>query len=529
MLRASWTLPVFALFLLSVSAARAEDVVPGRYTLQADTGKYLARCNGCVPGGAYADNAGVHESDPTKPWARWSLSKRPSGKWVLQSDTGRFLARCAGCGPGAYPDSAFVHETNPDAPWAQWSLVKLANGRWTLQADTGRLLSRCNACFTGGKVADNAFVHVTDGPWSQWSLTSAEPPPIQVVGGGGTQITPQVTQPITVVGGGGTVITPQVYSVQVPPSPLADALSPPAPTSTFAPTMTPAKAEAMIKRLGSATQGFVNGPTSQEQHAVGNHINGMARVGPYWVVNYTDTGRETGRLLYWDGSPGGSYSVYNVGGVGGGNNYLSGMAGAGDIVAFASTTSTLRFIRIRPGTSPVALTSFSYDDGTKFGKVGLADDVDKRTFVLMTKNGSGAIEIREGGPGRWTLLGTLPDAYATSWGGADEESRPLVYMGNGVFAAFVLKPGDDDFQFSYQVFSLQGTASPRTIVPYGTTSKVTLTHKEPPGSGLDPFKGYASFRWAGTVLFNGRKIEICAAPRELNNAYLGDYTCWRTE
>ncbi|OQR86306.1 hypothetical protein THRCLA_22973, partial [Thraustotheca clavata] len=28
--------------------------------LQADTGKFVARCNGCIPGGAYPDSAFVH-------------------------------------------------------------------------------------------------------------------------------------------------------------------------------------------------------------------------------------------------------------------------------------------------------------------------------------------------------------------------------------------------------------------------------------------------------------------------------------
>lgn len=32
-----------------------------------------------------------------------------AGKVSLQADTGKFLARCNGCGPGASPDSAAVH------------------------------------------------------------------------------------------------------------------------------------------------------------------------------------------------------------------------------------------------------------------------------------------------------------------------------------------------------------------------------------------------------------------------------------
>ncbi len=35
------------------------------------------------------------------------------GKVNLKSDSGKYLARCNGCGSGAYPDSGAIHSTNP--------------------------------------------------------------------------------------------------------------------------------------------------------------------------------------------------------------------------------------------------------------------------------------------------------------------------------------------------------------------------------------------------------------------------------
>ena len=120
-----WKLFVVAVltWVFSASASYAQGPAPKSFALKADNGRYLARCNGCVPGGAYVDNAGVHETNPGAPWTRWTLEQRPNGRWVLRSDTGRYLARCNGCFSGAaIADAAFVHETNPDAPWAQWMM-----------------------------------------------------------------------------------------------------------------------------------------------------------------------------------------------------------------------------------------------------------------------------------------------------------------------------------------------------------------------------------------------------------------------
>jgi len=71
----------------------------------------LSRCNGCWVGGAYSDSATVHITTLSgNPYALWKPIQKANGKWAFQADTGKFLARCNGCAPGAaYPDFAFVH------------------------------------------------------------------------------------------------------------------------------------------------------------------------------------------------------------------------------------------------------------------------------------------------------------------------------------------------------------------------------------------------------------------------------------
>jgi hypothetical protein len=92
-------------------------------SLQADTGKYLARCLNCVPNGAHPDSAFVHLDSADEPYAKWTMIRLANGKFALLSDNGKYLARCRNCAPGAeYEDAAFVHEATPNEPYAQWEL-----------------------------------------------------------------------------------------------------------------------------------------------------------------------------------------------------------------------------------------------------------------------------------------------------------------------------------------------------------------------------------------------------------------------
>lgn len=143
--------------------------------LIADTGKALARCNGCGPG-AYSDSASVH-ANIGDPWAKFKIFSGADGKVAIQADTGKYVARCNGCwSGGAYPDAGFVHETNPNNPWAQWTLVANSDGTYGFQSDTGRFLARCNGCVPRGATPDFAFVHSTNqnDPWVKWRLVLAE-------------------------------------------------------------------------------------------------------------------------------------------------------------------------------------------------------------------------------------------------------------------------------------------------------------------------------------------------------------------
>ncbi|EQC41124.1 hypothetical protein SDRG_01103 [Saprolegnia diclina VS20] len=96
----------------------------GKIALRADSGKYLSRCNNCAPGAAYPDEAFVHVDDwTTAPWAQWTCKEAGDGKVALQADTGKFLARCNNCVAGAYADTAMVHATSiGDGSWVQWTI-----------------------------------------------------------------------------------------------------------------------------------------------------------------------------------------------------------------------------------------------------------------------------------------------------------------------------------------------------------------------------------------------------------------------
>jgi hypothetical protein len=175
---------ILSLAALAACLALPADAADVKVALKsADSGNLLARCNACVPNGAYPDNAAVHVPSaqiPPPAYAQFNLQKLANGKYALQSvDSGNYVARCNNCVPGgAYPDSAFVHVTPVQlnsSPWAQFTLVRLSNGKYALQADSGNYLARCNNCIPNGAKPDNAFVHVTQAqlngsPWAQWDV-----------------------------------------------------------------------------------------------------------------------------------------------------------------------------------------------------------------------------------------------------------------------------------------------------------------------------------------------------------------------
>ena len=141
----------------------------------ADTGKALARCNGCGSA-AYSDSAAVHAAVGNS-WALWRLYPGNNGQVAIQSvDTGKYLSRCNNCwSSAAYPDAAFVHGTDPANAYSNWLLVANSDGTYSFKADTGKYLARCNGCVTGGSYSDFAFVHASSNSdsWVRWKIQVA--------------------------------------------------------------------------------------------------------------------------------------------------------------------------------------------------------------------------------------------------------------------------------------------------------------------------------------------------------------------
>ena len=161
----------------------AVDMSGIKVALQSDTGNYLGRCNGCIPGGAYPDSAFVHVKESElagSPWAHWTIENLDGNKYILQADTSNCLARCNGCVPGgAYPDNAMVHVPYKDAKgagYAQWIIETLSPGKYALKSsDSGNYLGRCNNCIPDASNSDSAFVHVKPSElkgasWAHWNM-----------------------------------------------------------------------------------------------------------------------------------------------------------------------------------------------------------------------------------------------------------------------------------------------------------------------------------------------------------------------
>ncbi len=146
--------------------------------LQADTGKWLSRCNNCqqTVGNNYPDTITVHIDNPdsSNPYAQFEILDVGGGKIALKADTGKYVARCRNCIiNGAYPDFLTVHVDDPSVPYAQFTPELLDNGKYALKADTGKYVARCRNCSTGAAYPDTVTIHVddpTDAPYAQWSI-----------------------------------------------------------------------------------------------------------------------------------------------------------------------------------------------------------------------------------------------------------------------------------------------------------------------------------------------------------------------
>ena len=165
-----------------------EEYPDGVVNLQADSGKYLARCEKCGtpnPSYPYDNSAGVHGENPIDPIAIWSAVKI-GDKIALKGDNGLFLSRCYYCWQsGSYPNSVFVHVPEEEmrrSAYAQWTPELLSDGKWAFKSDVGTYLARCNGCVTGGKYPDMAFLVFSDTklPTSHWKVSPINSFPIGV-------------------------------------------------------------------------------------------------------------------------------------------------------------------------------------------------------------------------------------------------------------------------------------------------------------------------------------------------------------
>lgn len=187
---------VFALALLSLPAfaqsgrsrVQVQSDAPSaangiQIALQADTGKYLGRCHGCVPGAgsdAATDMATIHvesNNPATLPaYARFTMVPNGDGRVALRSDEGMYVARCEGCTTvreGGINEVANIHVRQPsEGPWALFTPQRMANGKYVFQSDNGRYLARCNGCIEGSLQPDVAMMHEAspDAAWAQWNV-----------------------------------------------------------------------------------------------------------------------------------------------------------------------------------------------------------------------------------------------------------------------------------------------------------------------------------------------------------------------
>ncbi|KAH9112642.1 hypothetical protein LEN26_013253, partial [Aphanomyces euteiches] len=160
------------------------DAGNGKIALKGDLGNYLSRCNNCAPGASYPDEAFVHVSDwKSGPWSQWTCEDADNGKIALKADTGKYLARCNGCVRSGPADVAFVHAPAwRGSPWAQFEVEFLKRASncifkdgdvIALQADTGKYVTRCRNCISGAAYPDSVNLQspINAGtPYSYWTV-----------------------------------------------------------------------------------------------------------------------------------------------------------------------------------------------------------------------------------------------------------------------------------------------------------------------------------------------------------------------
>ncbi|OQR85081.1 hypothetical protein THRCLA_10789 [Thraustotheca clavata] len=147
----------------------------GTLALQADSGKFLARCNDCATPAAYIDVD--HWSQGS--FAQWTCVLANDGRIALRADTGKYLARDNEVDSSLPHNAALIHEDDWSKAWAQWAVDRLpVSAACTfndgeiigLQADTGNYMARCSDCLPNAKFPDVVFAQSsTLEPWAVYN------------------------------------------------------------------------------------------------------------------------------------------------------------------------------------------------------------------------------------------------------------------------------------------------------------------------------------------------------------------------
>ena len=149
----------------------------GNIVLQADSGKYMSRCQGCVAtvGGRFLNTVTVHGKREGAP-SIFTVIPLGNNIIALKADNGVLVARCNGCYVGGkVADFATIHvpfTTNTNIPaYARFQVVPLSNGKWAFRADTGKYLTRCANCARSS--VDTVGIHSNnpDSVYSQWTMS----------------------------------------------------------------------------------------------------------------------------------------------------------------------------------------------------------------------------------------------------------------------------------------------------------------------------------------------------------------------
>ncbi|MEM7086115.1 MAG: hypothetical protein AAF489_08030 [Bacteroidota bacterium] len=182
---------ILLLLLVVPSSTHAQFRDGDIIALRSDTGKWMTRCNNCQRA-ATSNTVTVHVSAnaasqlPT--YAKFKVKLMPNGKIALQADTGKFLARCNGCLPGGPIDILTVHVSSPNPSYAQFKPVALSNGKYAFLSDNGNYLARCRSCSPGATYSDIVGIHAGNysGAYAQWNVSfigsndSASPIPVKL-------------------------------------------------------------------------------------------------------------------------------------------------------------------------------------------------------------------------------------------------------------------------------------------------------------------------------------------------------------